>query len=120
MPTSTKKLLRRYPPYGRQLEKIRRTGRAPVKRIIVTTDWNIGKVFPRIVITDELPASSFKFEYLAGLHVQIVFYDKDSKILTELIEEVLKINPASLTTFNMSAVELEEPASSIVFMEGLA
>ena len=106
---------RKFPPFGKRLDDLRRAGKIPAMRVIVATDWSIGKLFPRIVITDELPATSLRFNYLSGLHVQIVYFDRDNQLLESLITEILSIQPATLSVFNMDAVKQGKPAFKPIF-----
>jgi len=110
---------KKFPPYGKQLDELRRNGLIPARRVIVTTDWNIGKLFPRIILPSDVPVTNIRFNYLTGLHVQIVHYDQDLHILEDLITEILSIRPASLSTFNMSAVKVGLPASKLVFSKSI-
>ena len=107
--------IRKYPPYGKKLENLRRRNLVPTKRIIITTDWSIGKLYPRIIVTPDTPVSNLQFNYLSGLHVQIVYFDRDEPILSDLITEILSIQPATLATFNMSAVKRGEPAFKLIY-----
>jgi len=111
---------KKFPAFGKQIYGIRCAGLIPAKRVIVTTSWNIGRAFQRIVITGDIPVVDLQFNYLAGLHVQIVHFDRDASILPNLITEILKIQPASLITFNMSTVEFGEPAFKVIVMETCA
>lgn len=110
---------KRFPPFGKKLNQIRRKGLIPSKHVIVATDWNIGKAFPRIIITEEIPITNLRFDYLAGLNVQIVHFDCDENIMLDLITEILKINPTTLTTFNMSAVKISKPAFKVIFSKSV-
>ena len=108
---------KRFPAFGRQLDDLRKQGRIPAKRVIVAFDWKIGKLFPRIIIMPDAPVTKFQFRYLAGLHIQIAYHDRDAALLPALTDEILKIRPASLSTFNLSAVKRGEPASHMIYME---
>jgi len=113
------KNIRRFPAFGRQIDEIRKRGLIPNRRVIICFDWEIGKAFPRIVITKECPPERVEFKYLSGLHCQIVFYDRDIPYLNGLIREVLKIKPASLAVFGMDCVGRREPAFQMIHMEAL-
>jgi len=108
-----------YPAYGRKLEEMRRNGKIPAKRIIVTTDWNIGKLYPRIIVTPDTLITCLRFNYLSGLHVQIVYFDHDGSILAQLTNEILAIQPASLAVFNLDAVKRGEPAFKLIFSQSV-
>lgn len=109
--------IRKYPPYGKKLDDLRRQGLIPAMRVIVTTDWKLGAAYPRIVVTRDQPITSLRFEYLAGLHVQIIYYDHDASILPNLTAEIQSVNPASLAVFNMSAVKRGEPAYTMIYSQ---
>ena len=108
---------KRYPAYGKRLDELRRKGLIPAKRVIVTTHWHIGKLYPRIIVTPDTPVSNLQFNYLSGLHVQIVYFDRDEPILSDLIAEILSIQPETLATFNMSAVKRKEPAFKLIYSQ---
>ena len=110
---------RKYPPFGRRLDEMRRNGRIPATRVIVTTDWKLGAAYSRIVVTKEQPVTSLQFNYLSGLHVQLVHYDHDSQILESLITEILSIQPESLSTFNMDAVKQGKPAFKMIYSKSV-
>lgn len=103
-----------FPPYGKRLDDIRRSGLIPDNRIIVSTDWKIGKAYPRIVIEKNMNISELRFEYLAGLNVQITYFEHDANILPDLIEALMQVKPATLTTFNMSAAKSGKPAFKLI------
>ena len=110
---------KKFPPFGKRLDVLRRKGLIPAMRVIVATQWHIGKAFPRIVIPQEQPVTSLQFNYLSGLHVQIVHYDHDNQILESLITEILSIQPESLSKFNMDAVKRGEPAFMMIYSKSV-
>jgi len=112
-------LTRKYPPYGKKLDDLRRRGLVPAMRVIVTTDWKIGGAFPRIIITDDTPVTCLQFNYLNGLYVEVVHYDHDNHILESLITEILSIQPATLSAFNMDAVKQDKPAFKLIFSKSV-
>lgn len=114
---NTRTSFKRFPAFGKQLDDLRKQGRIPAKRVIVAFDWKIGKLFPRIIIAPDTPVTKFQFRYLAGLHIQVAYHDRDAAILPALTDEILKIHPASLSTFNLSAVKRGEPASHMIYMK---
>ncbi|AEJ01836.1 hypothetical protein Nit79A3_2045 [Nitrosomonas sp. Is79A3] len=110
---------RKYPPYGKKLDDLRRQGLIAAMRVIVTTDWKLGAAYPRIIITQEQPVTNLQFNYLSGLHAQIVHYDHDNYILESLITEIHSIQPESLSTFNMDAVKRGEPAFKMIYSKSV-
>ena len=110
---------RKYPPFGKKFDEMRRRGLIPAMRVIVTTDWKLGAAFPRIVVTQEQPVTSLQFNYLSGLHVQIVHYDHDNQILESLITEIQTIQPESLSVFNMDAVKQGKRAFKMIYSKSV-
>ena len=108
---------KKFPPFGKRLDELRRKGLIPVMRVIVTTDWKLGAAYPRIVIARDQPVTSLRFDYLTRLHVQIVYYDHDASILPNLTAEIQSVNPATLAVFNMSAVKRGEPAYTMIYSQ---
>lgn len=111
--------IRKYPAFGKRIAGMRRNGQIPAIRVIVTTDWKLGAAYPRIVVTRDKPITRLRFEYLAGLHVQIAYYDQDALILPDLTAEIQSVNPASLAAFNMSAVKRGEPAYTMIYSQSI-
>lgn len=107
---STKK----FPPYGKQLDELRRKGLIPVQRVIVSTDWKLGAAYPRIVIPTEAKVDKLIFSYLTGLSVQIVHHAGEADLVSNLIEEILKVKPKVLTLFNFDVAQQKDPRYSAV------
>lgn len=106
---------RKFPPYGKKLADLRSIGLVPRLRVVVVTDWRIGKIYPRIIVAPGTPPDSLRFDYLAGLHVQIAHFDRDRPVLDSLTQEILAVHPALLTAFNIDAVKRGAPASKLIF-----
>ncbi|SNX59266.1 hypothetical protein SAMN06296273_0706 [Nitrosomonas ureae] len=98
-------IIKKYPPYGRILDDLRRKGLVPVHRIVVSTDWKLGAAFPRIVIPADAKIDQLIFAYLAGLSVQIVHHNGQEKIVKALVQKILDINPKVLTVFNFDIAQ---------------
>lgn len=111
--------IKRFPIFGKRLDELRKSGLIPARRVIVATEWHIGKLYPRIIVTPDIPVTSLRFNYLSGLHVQIVHFDRDEPILSDLITEILLIQPATLSTFNMDAVKQGKPAFKMIFSQSV-
>ncbi len=90
---------KRFPPYGKQLDQLRRNGLIPCVRVIVSTRWELGGAYPRIVIPNNVPVVNLNFNYLAGLSVQIVHCNGETSI-SDLIDEIMEVKPRILTVFN--------------------
>ena len=105
---------KQFPPYGKKLDDLGRRGLVPTLRIIVATNWKIGKLFPRIIVTPDKAVHNLRFDYLAGLNVQIAHFDHDNHI-ENLINEILAIHPATLATFNLDAVKQGKQAFTLIY-----
>ena len=90
-----------FPAYGKQLMEQRLAGQAPSNGIWVVLEWDIGRIFPRIVIVDAVPFDNLELRYLAGLDVTLAYRSKDAGRVLELAEAILKINPRILNAFAM-------------------
>lgn len=100
---------KRYPPFGKQLDELRRNGLIPAQRVIVTTDWKLGAAFPRIVIPAGVNVQQLNFTYLAALSVQIVHHEGEAELVSNLIDEILKVEPRILTVFNFDVAQKNGP-----------
>lgn len=90
---------KRFPAYGKQLMELRLAGNVPPNCVVVAFDWNIGRIFPRIVIPDAIPFGDLELRYLAGLDVMLTYREDDAAKVTELAQAILKVNPRSLLAF---------------------
>jgi len=104
--------IKKYPPYGRRLDALRRNGLVPAHRILVSTDWKLGAAFPRIVIPADANIDKLIFAYLAGLSVQIVHHNGEEKIVKELVQKILDVSPKVLTVFNFDIAQQNDPRYS--------
>ena len=113
---------KRFPPYGRKLDQLRRKGLIPCLRVIVSTRWELGAQYPRIVISNNIPVTKINFSFLTGLSVQIVHGEGEGQLISNLIEEILKIKPKMLTVFNYDLAKQNysgNPAMTLIYPESL-
>lgn len=103
---------KKFPPYGKQLDELRRKGLIPAERVIVTTDWKLGAIYPRIVIPTGEKVQQLNFNYLAALSVQIVHHQGETELVSNLIDEILKVKPKTLTVFNFDVAQQKNPQYS--------
>lgn len=92
---------KRFPAYGKQLMDQRLAGQVPPNSVVVAFEWCIGRIFPRIVITDAVSFDDLELRYLAGLDVMLAYRDKDASRVLELAQAILKVNPRILNAFAM-------------------
>ena len=97
---------KRFPPYGKQLLKLRNQGKIPNKLLMVVFDWKLARVYPRVVITEETVPKETEFKYLAGIPVQIVFSQKEAHRVDGFAQEILKVNPSFLCTFGLNLLDV--------------
>lgn len=90
---------KRYPTYGRQLEKIRQAGKILAMGVIVSTRWQLDAAHSRYVIPDNIPVANVNFRYLAGLSVQNVRCNNKPQLVIELIDAIAEIKPSVLVEF---------------------
>lgn len=91
----------RFPAFGKQLMQQRLAGQVPRNSVVVAFEWNLGRIFTRIVITDAVSPDTLELRYLAGLDVQIVYRDKDASRVIELAQAILRVNPRTLLAFGI-------------------
>lgn len=105
---------KRFPPYGKQLDEIRRKGLIPARRVIVSTDWKLGAAYPRVVIPSDAQIENLNFTYLSGLSAQIVHHADEAELVRNLIEQILKVKPKVLMLFNFDIAKQNDPMHSAV------
>ena len=113
---------KKFPPYGKKLDQLRRTGLIPTNRVIVSTCWKLGRTYPRIVIPKNTEPAQFNFAYLAGLSVHIVHHDEEPSLVRNLIHEILKIEPKVLTVANFDLAKQNfsgNAAFTLIYPESL-
>ena len=103
----------RLPAYGKQFMTMRKSCRAPSLRVMAVFDWDLAKAYPRIVISDDIPAGELNLSFLAGLPVQIVYRRKDAHRVSALIDAILEVNPSSLTTFAFDLLDTGDAVALI-------
>lgn len=106
---------KKYPPFGKQFNEMRLCGLVPEMRVILTYEWEIGCLFPRIVLDRHIDPVQYHFDYLTGLNLQICTHDNDLLLVDSLIKELEKIRPASIAIFNFDLVGTGTPAFSLLF-----
>jgi hypothetical protein len=90
---------KRFPAFGKRMMDQRMAGQVPPNSVVVAFEWDIGRIFPRIVIADAVPFEDIELRYLAGLDVMLTYRDKDASKVMELAQTILKVNPRSLLAF---------------------
>lgn len=102
--TKLKRNYKRLPPYGKQLMAIREAGKVPVRKVIVSFDWNLGRAYPRIIIPVDANPAELDFRFLAGLPVEIIYGSQDAHQVDALVHEILQANPSLLATFALDLI----------------
>ena len=97
---------KKFPPYGKQLLKLRNQGKIPNKLVMVVFNWKLARVYPRVVITEEAKPENIEFKYLAGIPVQIVFTEKEAHRVDAFAQEILKVAPSFLSTFALHLLDV--------------
>jgi hypothetical protein len=90
---------KRYPAFGKRIMDMRIAGKAPSNSVVVAFDWNIGRLFPRVVVVDEVDADTLELRYLAGLDVIIAYHDQHASRVLDMARAILNVNPRILQAF---------------------
>ncbi len=106
---------KKYPAYGRQIDDLRKRGLVPALRIVLTYDWAIGRLYPRIVLDRDVDPMQYRFNFLSGLNLQICIHDDDLPLTDSLIQELAKVYPATIALFHFDSVASGAPAFSLLF-----
>ena len=101
----------RLPAYGKQFMAMRKSGRVPSLRVMVTFDWDLANAYPRIVIADD--THEWNLSFLAGLPVQVVYRRKDAHRVSALVDAILEVNPSCLSTFAIDLVDTGDAVTLI-------
>ena len=103
----------RLPAYGKQFMAMRKSGRVPSLRVMVTFDWDLAKAYPRIIIAGDTPVGELNLSFLAGLPVQIVYRRKDAHRVNGVMGAILEVNPSSLMIFALDLVDAGDAVTII-------
>ncbi len=95
---------KRYPPFGKRLTLMRQIGKVPSKVVMVVFNWELGRAYPRIIITEDTNTETLEFGYLSGIPVQIVYCSQDANRVDAVAQAILKVNPSYLATFALDLV----------------
>ena len=102
------------PAHAKEIIESRNRGYVPATRIFVLFNWELGKSYTRIIITDKYPIKDLNFSFLAGLPVEIIYEEKEAYKVAELVHEILKVKPSWLATFGLHLIGGDEPAFAIL------
>lgn len=111
--TASYRKYKRFPPYGKKLMLLRRSGKVPAQVIMVVFDWKDGRAYPRIVIDGDTPIESLEFSYLSGIPIQIVYCSQDADRVDAVAQAILKVNPSFLSAFNLDLVDVGKATTII-------
>jgi hypothetical protein len=90
---------KRFPAFGKRIMEARIAGEVPNNSVVVVFDWDTGKLFPRVVIDEGIPAESLELRFLAGLDVIIAYHDTNASRVLEIARAILNVNPRILQAF---------------------
>lgn len=95
---------RRLPAYGRELLRLRESGRVPDGVVVIGVGlWLQDQLPPAhcLVVPDDVPLSLFNFTILAGLGATIVHDIKRLERACDLVNCILAIGPVWLAIMNL-------------------
>lgn len=79
---------------------MRQRGETP-RDVVVSTDWNLGRYFTRIVVPDDLPLEGVELRYLAGVDVTLVHHTYNAARALSIAKAILTVRPRILNAFNV-------------------
>jgi hypothetical protein len=108
---------KKYPAFGRQIAALRQAGKIPRSIVYIVSDWMLARQSTRIVLDRTFPVNQYRFDFLAGLPLQICCEATDSKRVSELTAELRAVNPSWLATFCPDLIGTNWPARCILVNE---
>ncbi len=97
---------KQYPAFGKKLMLFRQSGKVPSKVVMVVFNWELGRAYPRIIITENTNTETLEFGYLSGIPVQIVYCSQDAGRVDAVAQAILAVNPSYLSTFALDLAEI--------------
>jgi hypothetical protein len=79
--------------------QLREAGNVPANGVYVVFAWNVGRIFPRVVLDGATPVDELDLRFLAGLHVVVAYGAKDSPRVIGVAQAIMKVKPKSLRAF---------------------
>ncbi len=105
---------KQYPAFGKKLMLFRQSGKVPANVVMVVFNWELGRAYPRIIITENTNTETLEFGYLSGIPVQIVYCSQDANRVDAVVQAILKVNPSYLSTFALDLVDIGSKATTIL------
>jgi len=105
---------KRFPPYGKKLMLLRRSGKIPKRMVVVVFDWELARAWPRIVIPDDMSYEGLNFDYLGGLPVSLAYRSKDSHKVDIVAQTILEANPCYLSILALDLLDTNEARTLII------
>ena len=90
---------KKFPAFGKSIMAARLAGQAPSNSVVIAFDWKIGKIFPRVVVFNQVPADTLELRYLAGLDVIVAYKDEHASRVLDMARAILNVNPRILQAF---------------------
>jgi len=112
--TSYIRKYKRFPPYGKKLMLLRRSGNIPRRMVVVVFDWKLARAWPRIVIPDDMSYEGLNFDYLSGLPIEIAYRSKDAHKVNTVAQEISSINPCFLSILALDLLDTNEARTLII------
>lgn len=94
----------RLPSYGKQLVALRKAGYVPAQNIVLALDWDLGAIFPRVVVPNDIPTQQIDLSFIAGLEVLIAYRRAQAYRVNELVERALEFQPLALHACNVEGI----------------
>lgn len=91
----------RLPAYAREIVMLLRAGRRPIDGIVVTTSWDLGRAYARVVCPPDVPPECFDLSFLRGQRVMIVVPEAHEELGHRLHTAVRSAHPKLATLYVM-------------------
>lgn len=108
---------KRLPAFGRDLLDIQRSGRN-VPWLCLALDWNLGRVFPRVVIPVDLRAEELELNIVRSLGCMVAHRGETRRAL-DVAEAALRAGAASCSIFDTAAGRLTFTTAEVMAARGL-
>lgn len=108
---------KRLPAYGRELVAAQHAGRN-VPWLLIALDWNLGRAFPRVVVTPDTPAHELDLRLVLGLGCMVAHRGESSRAL-DVAEAALLAGATECPVFDVAAGRLTFTTDEVRAARGL-
>ena len=107
----------RLPAYGRAILDAQRQG-FNVPWLCIALDWNLGRAFPRVVVTPDTPAHELDMRLVRGLGCMVAHRGETSRAL-DVAEAALIAGATECPVFDVAIGRLTATTDEVMAIRGL-